>query len=263
MKKVFLMVSLIASLAACTRIETGEVGVVRGYDKQISKEEKLAGQMPQTLTQTVIKAQTKDISVDLKDLRPLAKDNSTVADFDVQVVYSINPSMAAELYVDKSSSFHAFNDDGDLFLLYNYVSQVGRNAAYKAARDYESLQLSDNRQAMEEKILVLMNDSLNSEKGLEGAVTVSQVLIRNIQPATSITDSANDFIRAQNEYKKKQVEVDTAKKEAERIAALSANKEAIEYMNAQSLQMIAEGVRDGKVNAIVVPHDFKGIVNLK
>lgn len=263
MKKVFLVVSLVVSLSACTRIETGEVGVVRGFDKQISKEEKLPGEMPQTITQTIITAQTKDISVDLKDLRPLAKDNSTVADFDVQVVYSVNPSMAAELYVDKSSSFHAFSTDGDLFLLYNYVTQVGRNAAYKAAREYESLQLSDNRQNMEEKILVLMNEALNAEKGLEGAVTVSQILIRNIQPAASITESANDFIRAQNEFKKKQVEVETAKKEAERIAALSANKEAIEYMNAQANMMIAEGVRSGKVNTVVIPNDFKGIVNLK
>ena len=55
----------------------------------------------------------------------------------------------------------------------------------------------------------------------------------------------------------------TAKLEAERISALNANKGATEYMAAMALQDIAAGVREGKVQTIVVPYDFKGIVNVK
>jgi hypothetical protein len=33
-------------------------------------------------------------------------------------------------------------------------------------------------------------------------------------------------------------------------------------MNAQANLMIAEGIRNGKVNAIIVPADFKGMVNI-
>ena len=61
----------------------------------------------------------------------------------------------------------------------------------------------------------------------------------------------------------KEVEVQTAKKEAERIAALNANAGAIGYMNAMANLKIAEGVANGKVQSIVVPYDFKGIVNAK
>ena len=59
------------------------------------------------------------------------------------------------------------------------------------------------------------------------------------------------------------IEVQTAQKEAERISILNSNKGAIEYMNAMATMNISEGIKEGKVNTIVVPIDFKGIVNTK
>lgn len=261
--KVVTLTALVASLAACSRVETGQVGIVRQFDKEIDVTERMPGTFTQTITQDMFHAQTKDISVDVTDLRPLASDNSTVQDFDVQVIYSINPTSAAELYREKAGPFHSVTSNGDMLLMYNYVFNVARNAAYKVARNYKSLELSDNRNKMETDMLTIMNDNLNTEEGLKGAIVVQQVLIRNIQPATSIVESANEFIRSQNELKKKEVELQTAKVEAERIKALSQNQDAIEYMRAQAELMIAEGVRSGKVNTIVVPRDFKGIVNTK
>lgn len=251
--KIGLLSMVILTSAACTRIETGQVGIVRAYDKQIQMTEEMPGSLTETISQTVITAQTKDIEVVTKDLRPLAADNSTLDDFDVSAIYTINPTMAAELFVDKSQGFHAYNDDGELFLMYNYVQQVLKNASLKAAREYKSLELNDNREAMEAFIVNSMNETLNAEKGLEGAVIVSQAIIRNIVPNQQITASANSYIAAQNENLKKEVEVDTAQKEARRIAALSANKEAIEYMNAQANLNISEAVKEGKVNTIIIP----------
>jgi hypothetical protein len=47
------------------------------------------------------------------------------------------------------------------------------------------------------------------------------------------------------------------------MAAL-ANQSAssIAYMNAQANLMIAEGIKNGKVQTIVVPQDFRGMVNV-
>lgn len=71
------------------------------------------------------------------------------------------------------------------------------------------------------------------------------------------------MLAPENELKTKEVEVQTAKKEAERIAALNANAGAIGYMNAMANMKIADGVANGKVTSIIVPYDFKGIVNAK
>ena len=55
-----------------------------------------------------------------------------------------------------------------------------------------------------------------------------------------------------------------AKKESERMAALAANStQSIAYMQAQANLKIAEGIANGKVNTIVVPQNFSGIVNIK
>lgn len=253
--------ALLLSTAACTRIETGEVGIRRGMDKQIQPTELIAGSLNQTMFGDVLTFPVKDVSVDVVDLTPLASDNSTVKDFDLTVIYNINPSSVAELYVKKSRSFHNVTNDGDILLMYNYTQQLGRNAAYKVARKYESLKLADNRAIIEQEIRAEIIKSLKDE-GLDKDINVSQVLVRSIPPADNIVMSANLLVQAQNENKQKAVEVGTAKLEAERIAALNANAGATKYMEATAIVTIAEAIKDGKVQTIVVPYDFKGIVNV-
>jgi hypothetical protein len=243
----------------CTRIETGEVGIRVGFDKQVKQEELLPGSWNQTVIGDVLTFSIKDVQVDVVDLTPLASDNSTVKDFDMAVIYSINPSNVAEMWVDKNRSFHARAKDGDILLMYNYVYQVARNAAYKTARKYESLKMADNRAQIEVEVRESMIKALADEK-LDASINVQQVLVRNIMPADNIIESANALVQAQNELKKKQVEVETAKKEAERIAALNANKGAVEYMQAMAMINISEGIRDGKVQTIVVPANFNALM---
>lgn len=260
--KVAVLVGLMATASACTRIETGEVGVRRSFDKTIETTELQPGSINQTIFGEVLTFPTKDVQVDIADMTPLASDNSTVADFDMSVIYSINPTSVAELYIEKNRGFHAENEDGDTLLMYNYIRQLGRNAAYKVARKYESLKMADNRAEIEQLVRAEIVASLAAEK-IDGQIDVSQVLVRQVKPAANIVASANLLVEAQNAEKQKQVEVRTAKLEAERIAALNANAGATKYMEATALVTIAEAVKEGKVSTIIVPYDFKGIVNVK
>lgn len=260
--KVAVLVGLMASASACTRIETGEVGVRRSFDKTIETAELMPGTVNQTIFGDVMTFPTKDVQVDVVDMTPLASDNSTIKDFDLSVVYSINPGSVAEIYIEKNRGFHAETEEGDTLLMYNYIRQLARNAAYKVSRRYESLKMADNRAEIEQLVRAEIVQQLADEK-LDGAISVSQVLVRQITPADNIVQSANLLVQAQNENKRKEVEVGTAKLEAERIAALNANAGATKYMEATAIVTIAEAVRDGKVNTIVIPYDFKGIVNVK
>jgi hypothetical protein len=259
--KAAVLIGLMATASACTRIETGEVGVRIGMDKQVEKGELQPGSLNQVIFGDVLTFPVKDVQVDVADLTPLASDNSTIKDFDMAIVYSVNPTAVAELYINKNRGFHAETEEGDTLLMYNYIRQLGRNAAYKVSRRYESLKMADNRAEIEQLVRQEINTQLVSEK-LDGSLNISQVLVRQILPADTIVASANALVQAQNEQKRKEVEVQTAKLEAERIAALNANRGATEYMAAMALQDIAEGVKAGKVNTVVVPYDFKGIVNV-
>ncbi len=261
MKRIFTLSILAAAILAtgCTRIETGEVGVRVGFDKQVQPGELLPGSFNQVIIGDVLTFPVKDVNVTLNDMTPVAKDNSTMKDFDAVVVYNINPQQVAELYSTKNKSFHA-EHKGDTYVMYNYIVQNARNAIYKAARKYEALDMADNREQMETIVREEIQKNLAEEK-LDGSITISQVLIRNIVPADSVVESANALVRAKNEYKQKEVEVATARKEAERMAALANNSaSSIAFMNAQAALNISEGIKNGKVQTIVVPSNMTGLM---
>ncbi len=257
--KLVALAAAIAILPACTRIETGEVGVRVGFDKQVKPGELLPGSFNQTIIGDVLTFPVKDVNVVLNDMTPVAKDNSTMKDLDAVIVYNINPQQVAELYSTKNRAFHA-DFKGDTYVMYNYIVQNARNAIYKAARKYEALDMADNRENMERQIQEEINKNLAEEK-LDGTITISQVLIRNVVPADSVVESANALVRAKNEYKQKEVEVQTARKEAERMAALANNSaSSIAFMNAQAALNISEGIKNGKVQTIVVPSNMTGLM---
>ncbi len=256
MKRIFTLgVLAVAVLATgCTRVETGEVGVRIDLYKQVEPGELLPGSLNQTVIGDVLTFPVKDVNVALENMTPVAKDNSTMKDFDLVVVYSINPSQVSELYTTKNRAFHIVDSEGDVYLMYNYIVQNARNAAYKAARQYEALDMADNRSDMETFIKEEIIRNLAEEK-LDGSLNITQVLIRNVVPADSVVASANELVRAKNELKQKEIEVKTAEAEARRMAALANNSSnSIAFMRAQAELNISEAAKAGKVQTLIVPH---------
>jgi SPFH domain / Band 7 family len=265
MRKFTLTALVLASVLAtgCTRIQTGEVGVRVDMSKQIQGAELPPGSWNQTLIGEVLTFPTKDITVNLENKTPMTSDNSALADFDLTVVYGINPSAVAELYSTKSKSFHVFDPkEGDTFLMYNYMQTLVNNASYKAVRGYKSLEIADNRAKIEAEIQAIVTETLQAEK-LGNSLTLTLVQIRNIAPNAEIMNAATQYVKSVNEIKVKENEVKLAELEAKRQQALSANSGAsIAYMDATARLNYSEAARDGKVQMIVVPVDFKGMINV-
>jgi regulator of protease activity HflC (stomatin/prohibitin superfamily) len=260
--KIGALILAVASLQACTRIETGEVGVRVGFDKQVQSGELLPGSFNQVLIGDILTFPIKDVNVVLNDMTPVTKDNSTMKDLDAVVVYNVNPGQVAELYSTKNKSFHA-EIKGDTYVMYNYIVQNARNSIYKAARKYEALDMADARSDMENFIKDEIIRNLAEEK-LDGSITISQVLIRNVVPADSVVASANELVKAKNELKQKEVEVKTAEAESRRMAALANNSgSSIAFMQAQAMLNISEGIKTGKVQTIVVPSNFNALMMTK
>jgi regulator of protease activity HflC (stomatin/prohibitin superfamily) len=257
--KVGFVLAAVALTSACTRIETGEVGVRVGFDKQVQSGELLPGSFNQTIVGTILTFPVKDVNVVLENMTPVAKDNSTMKDLDAVVVYNINPQTVAELYSTKNKSFHA-EFKGDTYVMYNYVVQNARNAIYKAARKYEALDMADNRTEMENFIKDEIVRNLAEEK-LDGPISISQVMIRNVVPSDTVVESANALVRSKNELKQKEVEVKTAEAESRRMAALANNSGAsIAFMQAQAMLNISEGIKNGKVQTVVVPSNMTSLM---
>ena len=146
--------------------------------------------------------------------------------------------------------------------MYNYLNTVATSAVYKAVSKYNALDTTTHRGDIENDIATYMQSALAKE-GLDMAIHISQVQVRNIQPSQSIIDSANEVIKQQNALRAKQVEVQTAEEEAKRLQELASTPASIDYMRAKALADIAEGVKEGKVRTVVVPYDFKGLVDAR
>jgi hypothetical protein len=255
--KLSIVAAAVALVSACTRIETGEVGVRVGFDKQVKSGELLPGSFNQSIIGEVLTFPIKDVNVVLENMTPVAKDNSTMKDFDAVVVYNINPAQVAELYSTKNKSFHA-EFKGDTYVMYNYIVQNARNAIYKASRKYEALDMADARSDMETFIKEEIVRNLAEEK-LDGSISISQVLIRNIVPADSVVASANELVKAKNEFKTEEVKVATARKRNE---SMQANPMAIPLLKAEAeadaMRKLPDAIANFKgqtlvINGVVTP----------
>jgi hypothetical protein len=249
-------------IGACSRIETGEVGLRVQFDKQVNPNELQPGSFNQTLIGDVLHFQVRAVAVHLDNKTPQTVDNSTLKDFDLTLIYEINPAAVSDLWTQQGRSFHAYDKEhNEWFLMYNYMTNITNSASYKAVRKYEAMKVADNRQNIEQNIKQLVMEALK-EDHLEGKLIVSQVQVRNVLPADDIVASANAAVRAVNDLKTKQIEVETAKQEAIRIQTLNSNAQAIPYMNAMANMEVAKAVREGRVHTIILPSNFNGFVNV-
>lgn len=265
MKKLFQ--AFMAALAlmffvGCTPVPTGFVGLRVDFNNQVESNERPAGSWNQHMIGSIINVPVREIAVNVNDRHPLTADNSAMGDFDVVVVYSLNPASVSDIYSTKSRAFHHVDDHGNLLLMHAYMETLVVNAENIAVRAHKSLDIADKRQVIEASIREHLMTELAAEK-LDKSIIVSAVQIKNATPNQAILDSSTAYVKSQNELKVKENEVAIAKKEAERMAALAVNStQSISYMDAQSRLLIAQGVRECKVDKIVVPFDFHGIINV-
>lgn len=262
MKKIFAALMIAISLSACTRIETGEVGLRVNTSKQIEGSELVEGSWNQTVIGDVLTFPVRDISLRVENATPLTAENTRLKDLDFTVIYALNRSAVSDFWSTASKSYHA-NSDGDVVLMYNYVTTLANNAAQKVLRKYPSLKAADAREEIEKEIKAVMEQEMNNDK-YNGKIIISSVKVQSILPSDAIIESATALVKAQNDLLRANTQVEIAKKESERMAALAHNADAsIAYMQAQAELKIAEAVAAGKVNTIIIPRDFKGIVNAK
>ena len=71
-RMVVVAAALVLTTGCMTRIETGEVGVRVGFDKQIQPGELMPGSFNQTLVGDVLTFPVKDVNVKIENMTPIA-----------------------------------------------------------------------------------------------------------------------------------------------------------------------------------------------
>lgn len=256
------LVAIALLTSACTRIETGEVGLRVNASREIQGTELLPGSWNQTIIGDVLEFPVRDIAGMLENKKPLTKESVALDDFDVSYAYSVSQAAVSELWTKYPRIQHDTASKEGVLLMKQYMDQVVNSAAYKAVAKNTALEIGGAREKVESDIRDFVAAKLKEDK-LDTILSLTVLQVRAIVPPKSILDSAAAVVRSQNDLAIKENEVLIAQKEAARMQALSANsKSSIDYMDAQTRLNYSEAAKNGKVNTIVVPADFRGMLNV-
>lgn len=265
MKKLFRIIAIAAlciSAAACGRIETGHSGVRTSWSKQVQNEEVKPG-LYFAVTDSVQEFVTNEITLVVQNEKPQTLDKSYLKDLDYQFIYEVDPAQLAEMSV-KYKSRH-LNHNGDVYPMGQYVDAVVKSAMKRAVGEVDALEANSKTTQLQRRTVEIATELLKAEH-LDDKIHVKQVIVNNVEIDPRLQDSILRNVTAKKDNETKDIEIDSARKESLRMAQLAQNASSdayIKLLSAQTGMKIAEAVAAGKVNTIVIPSDFKGIVNAK
>lgn len=246
-------------LTGCAQvIENGEVGLrLHSFSGKIDEQELNQG-MHTTFTSNVLVFSTRENIFSVTNLSPITKNKTVMADFDVNINYSVNPRYISEMYTKYSKTYNETNSKGEILPMVGFIRRFVNSAVNKEVGKYEALEINTNRSEIEQGIKERLTDSLR-EEGLDGKIMINSVNITNAQLPQSLVESVNRQVAAQAELAAKTIEVQTAKQEAERIRYLASQSDGnyIRLLEAQAMKTAAE-----KGGLIIVPHNFNSLGRL-
>lgn len=213
LKKLFALIVL-PFFAACSQIDTGNVGVESTMGQ--FKTEELQPGIYFTLFKNVIEISGKENALSLQDLKPKSKDNLTMADFDFDVYYRIDPAMAADILMKYRGDLSEADKKDDAQMVgVNLITRQAREAAYQTASNILAAEMHMKRSEIAAGIQQYMQAELDKDAG-KGAFTVTNVIVRNIVTDPALEAAIKEAGKVQFQIKAKEQEVALAKAEADR-----------------------------------------------
>jgi len=267
MNKIALL-SLLALLGGCTQIDTGNVGVESTWG-QVNKDELIPG-VYQTFTKSVMEISTKEFSAQLNDMHPKTKDNLTMADFDIDVYYKVDPSKVADIVVRYAGDMRT-TDKGDTMVGADFVYRNAREAAYDTANKFDAKDMNVQRSAIADRVATSLQTELDRSAG-KGWFTVTNVNVRSLVTDPNIENAIRQAAQTQFEVSRKQQELALAQAEANRLVVQAKGEAEANEIIAQSItpnlirlreiEMQAKFAKAG-THTILLGGDATPLINVK
>jgi regulator of protease activity HflC (stomatin/prohibitin superfamily) len=212
MKK-FLLIPLVATLGACTQIDTGNIGVESTLG-QVKKETMPPG-VYFTMFKRVTEVSAKELRLELNDMKPQTKDKITLADLDVDLFYQIDPSRAAEIMTKWPGDAVELKGEDGVRLGNGYVTRQAREAIYNAISQYGSETVHTERVSIAAKVVESLQKDLDDSAG-KGMFFVRSANVRNLVTDPALEAAIKENANRNFQIASKQKEVELAKAEADR-----------------------------------------------
>lgn len=212
MKKLALVLAL-SSLAACTQIDTGNVGVETTLGQV--KPTILPPGVHFTLTKTVVEVSGKELLVQLNDMKPQTSDKITLSDLDVDIYVQIDASKAPEILTRWPGDQGTQPGDDGKRIGFNYVTRQAREAVYNAVAKRASATVHTERNEIAADIVHMLQADLDASAG-KGWFFVRSSNVRNLVTDPALEQSIKEAANRNFQIAAKQKEVELARAEAER-----------------------------------------------
>lgn len=268
----FILLVLVSLLAGCEQVQTGNIGIKRALG-QVDMTELPPGGY-EVIGKDVIEVSGKEQVISMQDLKPKAKENLTMQDFDFDVYYKINPTYAADIYVKYSGDMVEIKDTDTVSIGGGLVSRHAREAAYNSASKYEFATMQNNRAEIAADIEKNLQMELDN-KSIKGAFTIVNVVIRNITTDKALEDSIREAAQVEFETRKKvqqlllaQAEADRMKVEAMGIAAANEIVSASltpQLLDLRKTEIMSQTIKDasGKGHTLMIGVTAQPLVSSK
>lgn len=263
-----ILLAMLSSLVftACSRITDADVGIRQTFSGEI-EDTILSQGIHQTLIGDVIRVSKRNLVLSV-EAQPIVIEKIPMQTFQMKVNYGIVPQNAAIAYKTEKAQ-HIVTEDGDIYLLGQYVQYVANSAINDIVSRYKALEVNDNRAKIEIEIKDSINSKLKAQKK-DHFVKVNEINILKISPPQSILDSSLAIVNSQNALKTKQNELETARVETEikRVLAENASDKYVDLLRAESEKIKAEAMmeaaKQGTLNTmVVVPEKFTSLGSIK
>lgn len=267
MFKKLLVLGLIAITAVgCSRITDGETGIRQTFTGEI-EDQVLTQGLHQTVVGDVIKVSKRNLVINV-EAQPIVVEKIPMQAFQMKVNYGIVPENAAVAYKTEKAQ-HIITEDGDVYLLGQYVQYVANSAINDVVSKYKALAVNDNRAKIEVEIKDTINSKLKAQ-GKDKFVRVNEINILKVSPPQSILNSSLAIVNSENQLKTKQNELENARVEQEikKVLAENASDKYVELLRAEGEKIKAEAMleaaKKGTLNTmVIVPEKFTSLGQVK
>lgn len=232
-----LLVAAFAILAsACTQIDTGNVGVERILGK-VGTDAMPPG-VYLTLFKSVDEFTSKEVLFQLDNMTPKSRDNLTMQDVDVDVIYKVDGSRVPALYAKYQGDVVRHSQvvkDGtsDLIIGHNRVFREAREAVYKSVASLDATTMHTKRAEMTEAIRRVLQAELDTAD--KGAFTITSVNVRNMVVDKGIEDAIRQKAATDQRIEQAQRELALTKAEAEKAIAKAEGEAKANRILAESI----------------------------
>jgi regulator of protease activity HflC (stomatin/prohibitin superfamily) len=220
-----------ALMAACSQIDTGNVGVTKSLG-QVNPTELSAG-THWTFFQSVDEVSVKEIPLSLTDLKPQTSDKITLADLDIDIYVQTAPDKAADIMTRFTGDLVYVKGEDGARVGMNYVTRQAREAVYAVATKYGSDVIHLKRSEIAGDVQKSLQADLDASAG-KGWFFVRSVNVRNLVTDPALEANIKAAANARFEEQAKQQQITVAKAEAERQRIIAEGEAAVVKIRSQA-----------------------------